>query len=67
MPAGCREVMGALAVRLCSLQAARQAAGAVLLLPAGTCPGIGDLHYGWPVHRCGGLPEPMIGLPGGAS
>lgn len=70
MPAGCREAtgcrdaLGALAVRLCTLQAARLATGAVLLLPAGACAHIGDLHYGWPVHRCGGLPEPMIGLPG---
>lgn len=69
MPAGCREVagcrdaMGALAVRLCALQAARLASGAVLLLPAGACPGVGDLHYGWPVLRAA-VPEPMIGLPG---
>lgn len=60
---GCREAMGALAVRLCTLQAARLASGAVLLLPAGACPHIGDLHYGWPVIRVG-VPEPMIGLPG---
>ena len=56
--------MGALAVRLCTLQAAGQAVGAVLLLPAGACPGIGDRHYGWPVIRVGDLAEPMIGLPG---
>jgi hypothetical protein len=61
---GCRDAIGALAVRLCTLQAARLASGAVLLLPAGACPGIGDLHYGWPVIRVGDLPGPMIGLPG---
>jgi hypothetical protein len=53
-----------LAARLCALQQARLAAGAVLLLPAGAFPGAGDHYCGWPVLRVG-VPEPMIGLPGG--
>jgi hypothetical protein len=62
--AHCREVMGALAVRLCALQAVRLATGAVLLLPPESCPDAGDYYCGWPVIRCGCVPEPMIGLPG---
>lgn len=63
-PAACRDVMGTLAVRLCTLQEARMASGAVLLLPAGTCPDAGDRYCGWPVVRCCCIREPMIGLPG---
>lgn len=62
--AACRDVMGTLAVRLCTLQEARMASGAVLLLPAGTCPDAGDRYCGWPVVRCCCIREPMIGLPG---
>jgi hypothetical protein len=57
------EGIGPLTLRLCSLQAARMAGGAVLLLPAGTLPETGGHYCGWPVLRCG-VPEPMIGLPG---
>jgi hypothetical protein len=57
-------VMGALAVRLCRLQEARLAGGAVLLLPAGVLPDTGDHYCGWPVIRVTGTPAPMIGLPG---
>lgn len=60
----CRDVMGELAVRLCTLQEARMATGAVLLLPAGTCPDTGERYSGWPVVRCCCIREPMIGLPG---
>jgi hypothetical protein len=62
-PAACGEVMGAITVRLCTLQDAGFAYGAVLLLPAGTCPDAGDFWCGWPVLRVA-VPEPMIGLPG---
>jgi hypothetical protein len=57
---------GPLAVRLCRLQEARLAGGAVLLLPDNVMPGTGDFYCGWPVLRAG-VPEPMIGLPGGPS
>lgn len=57
-------VMGALAVRLCRLQEARLASGAVLLLPAGVLADTGDHYCGWPVIRVTGMPAPMIGLPG---
>jgi hypothetical protein len=61
--AGWHEAFGPLAVRLCRLQEARLAGGAVLLLPDGVIPGAGDRYCGWPVLRVG-VPEPMIGLPG---
>jgi hypothetical protein len=47
------EGIGPLTLRLCSLQAARMAGGAVLLLPAGTLPETGGHYCGWPVLRCG--------------
>lgn len=62
--AGARAGIWPLAVRLSRLQEARLADGAVLLLPPGAFPGTGDYYCGWPVIRTG-VPEPMIGLPGG--
>jgi hypothetical protein len=59
-----REGLGNLTVRLCRLQEARLASGAVLLLPEGVMPGAGEVYCGWPVIRVP-VPEPMIGLPGG--
>lgn len=62
--AGWHEAVGPLAVRLCRLQGAGLAGGAVLLLPPGVLPETGDAYCGWPVLRVAGVPEPMIGLPG---
>lgn len=59
-----REGIGPLTVRLCRLQEARLASGAVLLLPEGVMPGAGEFYCGWPIVRVA-VPEPMIGLPGG--
>lgn len=59
------EAVWPLAARLAALQEARLAAGAVLLLPDGVLPGTGSHYCGWPVIRVP-VPEPMIGLPGGA-
>lgn len=61
---GWHESFGPLAVRLCRLQEARLAWGAVLILPPGAIPWAGEFYCGWRVIRAG-VPEPMIGLPGG--
>lgn len=63
---GWHEAFGPLAVRLCRLQEAQLAGGAVLLLPDSVMPGAGERYCGWPVIRVP-VPEPMIGLPGGLS